>query len=71
MVQPPSGYEVEVWDGKAWRPVTNAKKVPEKPTGGQLNEVRFDRVKAGKVRVVFTHAGKARSGVSEIMVWNE
>ncbi len=70
-VQPPTKYEVEYWDGKAWRAVANAKKVPEKPTGSQFNEVRFDRVKASKVRVVFTHAGKARSGVSEVLVWNE
>lgn len=67
----PAKYEVEVWDGKAWRPVVGAKKSPEKPTGGQFNEVRFERVKAGKVRVVFTHAGKSRSGVSEVFVWND
>ena len=70
-VQPPAKYEVEFWDGKQWQPVANAKKVPEKPTGSQFNEVRFDRVKASKVRVVFTHAGKARSGVSEIFIWND
>ena len=70
-VQPPSKFEIEFWDGKAWKPVTNAKKSTEKPVGGQFNEVRFDRVKSSKVRVVFTHAGKARSGVSEMLVWNE
>jgi len=68
-VQPPSKYEVEFWDGKWWQPVANAKKVPDKPTGSQLINVRLDRVKASKVRVVFTHAGKARSGVSELLVW--
>ncbi len=50
---------------------SGVKKSPEKPAGSQFNEVRFDRVKASKVRVVFTHAGKARNGVSEILVWNE
>ncbi len=70
-VQPPTKYEVEVWDGKAWQPVKNATFTPEKPTGSQFNEVRFDAVKAGKVRVVFTHVGKARSGVSELFVWKE
>ena len=70
-VQPPTKYEVEFWDGQRWRPVANAKKVPEKPTGSQFNEVRFDRVKASKVRVMFTHAGKARSGVSELFVWGD
>jgi hypothetical protein len=70
-VQAPAKYEVEFWDGKAWQPVKAAKRSPEKPTGGQVNEVRFNRVKAARVRVVFTHAGKARSGVSEILVWND
>jgi hypothetical protein len=70
-VQPPTKYEVEVWDGKGWKQVTNAKKAPEKPTGSQFNEVRFDRARASKVRVVFTHAGKARSGVSEVFVWGD
>ena len=41
------------------------------PAGGQFNEVRFATVKASKVRVVFTHAGKARSGVSEVFVWDD
>jgi hypothetical protein len=70
-VQPPSRYEVEYWDGKTWQAVAGVKKVPEKPTGGQFNEVRFERVKASKVRVVFTHAGMARSGVSEVFIWKD
>jgi len=70
-VQPPTKYEVEFWDGKAWKPATGVKLAPEKPTGSQFNELRFDRVKATRVRVVFTHAGKARSGVSEMFVWND
>jgi hypothetical protein len=70
-VQPPAKYEVQVWDGKAWKSVKHAKSSPEKLTGGQFNEVTFDKATASKVRVVFTHAGKARSGVSEIFVWKE
>lgn len=70
-VQPPTRYDVQFWDGKGWQDVQGAKKSPEKPTGGQFNEVRFPTVKAGKVRIVFTHAGKARSGVSEVMVWSD
>jgi WD40 repeat protein len=70
-VQPPTKYQVEFWDGKTWKPITGAKNSPEKPIGGQFNEVRFDRVKASKVRIVFMHAGKARSGVSEVFVWND
>jgi hypothetical protein len=70
-VQPPTKYVVEYWDGKTWEPVTGAKKSPEIPAGSQFNEVQFDRVRANKVRIVFTHAGKARSGVSELFVWSE
>jgi F5/8 type C domain/Trehalase len=70
-VQAPLGHAVEYWDGEAWKPVANAKRSPEKPVGGQFNEVSFDAVTASKVRVVFTHRGKARSGVSEIFVWEE
>jgi hypothetical protein len=70
-VQPPTKYEVQVWDGKAWQPVTKAKFSLEKPTGNQFNEVKFDKATASKMRVVFTHAGKARSGVSVLYVWKE
>jgi hypothetical protein len=70
-VQAPARYTVEYHDGKTWREASNQKKMPAVPVGGQLNEVRFDAVKTSKVRVVFTHRGKARSGVSEILVWTE
>ena len=62
---------MQFWDGKGWRDVIDPKKSPEMPAGGQFNEVRFATVKASKVRVVFTHAGKARSGVSEVFVWDD
>jgi hypothetical protein len=70
-VQAPQAYAVQYWDGTAWRDVAGAKQTPDKPAGGQWNEVRFAKVKAAKVRVVFTHAGKARSGVTEVLVWPE
>ncbi|MBM4096226.1 MAG: discoidin domain-containing protein [Planctomycetes bacterium] len=63
-VQPPEKYDIEYWDGAAWKPVTGIRKSPARPAGGRFNEAGFDRVESTKVRVVFTHAGKARSGVS-------
>ncbi len=68
-VQAPTSYTIQVWDGKGWRDVADPKKTPEQPTGGQLNEVRFSPVQTSRLRVVFTHRGKARSGVSEMLVW--
>jgi hypothetical protein len=70
-VQAPTKYEIEAWDGKEWKPVANSKMAPETPAGGQFNEVRFDRVKTGKVRIMFTNRGEARSGVTEVLVWKE
>ncbi len=70
-VQPPTSYVVQFWDGSDWKEVLSPKKFPEKPIGGQFNQITFSTVKATKVRVVFTHSGKARSGVSEILVWND
>jgi hypothetical protein len=52
-------------------PIKHKAMLPAQPTGSQINEIRFDRVTASKVRVVFTHAGHARSGVSELMIWND
>jgi hypothetical protein len=70
-VQPPAGYTVEYFDGKDWQPVKKPQKPLEWPIGGQYNEVRFQKVKTSQVRVVFKHAGKSRSGVSEVLVWPE
>ena len=70
-VQAPASYTVQFWDGAAWRDAAGQKKAPERPAGGQWNEARFDKVKTTRVRVVFTHQGKARSGVSEVLIWPE
>ena len=68
-VQPPARFHLEVWRDGEWQPVTDEVHTPERPLGNALNEIRFEPVTATKLRVVFTHAGAARSGVSEIMVW--
>jgi hypothetical protein len=68
-VQAPMSYTVQMWDGAAWREVPDPQKTPEQPVGGQWNEVRFPKQTTAKVRIVFTHRGNARSGVSEVLVW--
>jgi hypothetical protein len=69
-VQAPKEYHVEWWDGQGWQPVADAVYSPVRPTGGVLNQIGFAPVTASKLRVVFQHAGRARSGVSEILVWD-
>jgi len=70
-VQPPASYTVEIWNGTEWREVPNQVKTPAKPVGSAVNTVTFPKQTATKLRVVFTHQGKSRSGVSEILVWKD
>ena len=68
-VRAPERFDVQYWDGSAWQDVADARRSPERPAGGQFNEVRFAKVTTGKLRVVFTHRDKFRSGVTELYVW--
>jgi hypothetical protein len=68
-VQAPADYRVEWWDGQQWRLVEHARRDPDRPAGGQFNEIRFDPVRTVRVRVVFTHRPGARSGITEILAW--
>ena len=70
-VQSPEQFHVEVLANGAWKPVDDEVHTPERPLGNGLNEIRFKPVTAAKVRVVFTHRGASRSGVSEIFVWEK
>ena len=69
-VRAPASYNIQYWDGKDWRDARGQQKSPPVPAGGK-NTVTFRPVRTQKVRVVFTHNGKARSGVSEIEVWRD
>ena len=70
-VQPPTAYVIQHWSGTEWHDVQNAKNSPAQPLGSQWNEARFEPVTSAKVRIVFTHRGQSRSGVSEVLIWND
>lgn len=70
-VQPPTSYRIETWNGQEWKPVAEPRYAPEKPAGGVWNSAQFTPLKAARLRIVFTHQGQARSGVTEVMVWND
>ena len=70
-VQPPTGYSVEYFAEGGWRPAGNQVRTPAIPTGSMINTVKFARVSTTKLRVVFTHREKSRSGVTELEVWKE
>lgn len=70
-VQPPASYTIEYFLAGAWRDAVNQVKSPLIPVGSALNSVTFTHVTTSKIRVVFTHSGNSRSGVSEMEVRKE
>lgn len=62
----PSSYNVQYWDGSAWKDAAGQTKQPSAPAGNQLNTVTFNAVTATQLRIVFTHAPGAKSGATEI-----
>lgn len=69
-VQAPDSYEIQVSTDGKWIPVTGVKFSPEKPIGSDWNTASFDRVRTDRLRVVFKNSGDARSGATELTVWN-
>ena len=70
-VQAPESYTVQYFANGEWRDVVNPMAKPAAPTGSAINTATFTQVSTAKLRVVFTHKGKARSGVTELEVWKE
>lgn len=68
-VQAPKSYAVQYRGGDQWKDVEQPKKIPEQPAGGRVNTVTFTPVRTAQIRVVFVHNSPARSGLTEIEVW--
>jgi hypothetical protein len=68
-VQAPKRYMLERWDGARWVEISGQTKEPLAPAGGRVNSVSFPAVTTRKMRVVFEHKGAARSGLSELEIW--
>jgi len=65
----PAAYRVEAWREGAWAPVAERSRVPERPTAWALNTVELEPVETSRLRVVFTHDGALRSGLTEVRVF--
>jgi hypothetical protein len=70
-VQAPSAYSIEGWNGSEWKAMAQQEKAPAIPTGNMANVVTFTPLEVSKLRVVFTHNGNARSGMTEFEVWEK
>jgi hypothetical protein len=70
-VVPPTAFELEYWDGKAWRPVPAQTRAPQKPTGRRANVVRFPALPTSPLRALFTHAEGGKTGLTEFEAWGD
>ena len=70
-VQAPESYVVQYSVDGEWRDIPGQVRTPQAPAGNMANTVKFPNVSTSKVRLVFTHKGKARSGVTELELWRE
>ncbi len=70
-VQPPESFSVQYLAEVEWRMVENLVKSPQTPMGSALNNATFTQVTTTKIRIVFTHQGASRSGLTELELRNE
>jgi hypothetical protein len=70
-VQAPESYIIQFFDGSQWLDVQNLIELPAKLEARKPNHARFAPVKTSKIRVVFTHSGGARSGLTELELRND
>jgi hypothetical protein len=68
-VAAPRSVALERWDGSGWVALPVLERIPETPTAWALNTLVVSPVEASRIRVVFTHALPAASGVTEVRVW--
>ncbi len=70
-VQAPTNYVVQYFADGEWRDAASQLRSPAVPAGGTMNTVTFSKVSTPKVRIVFTHKGKSKSGVTELEFWKD
>jgi hypothetical protein len=70
-VTPPTRFDLEFWTGSDWESIPGQTRTPAQPTGQRANVVQFPKLKAQKIRCVFTHGSKGRTGLTEFEAWGE
>ena len=65
----PASFDLEHWDGKAWRAVPDQRRTPERPVGRRPNTITFPTMDVARLRVVFRHAEGGNTGLTEFQAW--
>jgi hypothetical protein len=64
----PSSYQVQYWNGSGWADVAGQTRTPASPRAN-CNVVQFTPVSTQRLRVLMTHAGGFRTGLTEIKAY--
>ena len=70
-VQAPIEIKLQKFEVDHWQDIADQQATPDKPTGGARNTIRFPKLTTAKIRILFTNRAAARSGVTEVEVWQE
>jgi hypothetical protein len=65
----PSAYQIQVLNGSTWTTVSGQVKTPAAPRAN-YNNVRFPAVSAQRLRVLVTNPSGAKTGLTEVKVYN-
>jgi hypothetical protein len=68
-VRAPAALDIQYWDDVNWVSVEHPVKTPAVPRGKAVNYVTFSTVMTSRLRILFTNASGAWSGVTEVEVW--
>ena len=70
-VQAPTEIKLQKFEVDHWQDIADQQATPATPTGGARNTIRFPKLTTAKIRILFTNRAAARSGVTEVEVWQE
>jgi len=68
-VRAPVAYTLSYWDGAAWKPLETLSGPVRPLQASTVNSIAVKPVRTQKVRVTFTHAAPAWTGLTELMIF--
>ena len=67
----PAIYELQSWDGAAWKTIADQNHPKTPPAGHRPETVTFPATELQRLRVVLTHAKNDKTGLTELEIWGD
>jgi hypothetical protein len=65
----PASFQVELWNDKGWQIVPGQVRTPAAPVGHCANTISVSALDVSRLRVVFNHGLKGKTGLTEFEAW--